>query len=38
MIFNDAIHVQAREGGENDNVKSIGISIVDDCLFAMHDV
>jgi hypothetical protein len=37
MIFNDAIHVQAEEGGEN-NANGIGILKIDDCFYAMHDV
>jgi hypothetical protein len=37
MIFNDAIHVQAEEEGEN-NAEGIGISKVDDCFYVMHDV
>jgi hypothetical protein len=38
MISNDAIHVQAEEGGEDDNVEGIGTLKVDDCLCAVHDV
>jgi hypothetical protein len=30
MIFNDAIHVQAKEGGEDNNAKGINTSEVDD--------
>jgi hypothetical protein len=37
MISNDAIHVQAK-GGENDNAESINILEIDDCLFMVHNV
>jgi len=32
MIFNDAIFVQAKKGGEDNNVKGINTPEVDDCL------
>jgi hypothetical protein len=38
MISNDAIHVQAEEGGENRNAEGIGTPKADDCMCAMHDV
>jgi hypothetical protein len=37
MIFNDAIHVKA-EGGEDDNVKGIGTLETNECLCVVHDV
>jgi len=37
MIFNDAIHVQAK-WGEDDNVESIGTLEINDCLCVMYDV
>jgi hypothetical protein len=38
MISNDVIHVQAGEGGENDNAEGINILEIDDCLFMVHNV
>jgi hypothetical protein len=38
MIYNDAIHVQAEEGGEYNNAKGIGTPKANDCLHVMHDV
>jgi hypothetical protein len=38
MISNDAIHVQAKEGGKDDNVKGINTSKANDYLCVMHDV
>jgi hypothetical protein len=37
MISNDAIHVQA-EGGKDNNAKGIGTSKVNDYLCVVHDV
>jgi hypothetical protein len=38
MVSNDAIHVQAEEGKEDDNVKGISTLEAYDYLCAMHDV
>ncbi len=38
MIFNDVIHIQAKEGGENDNAKGISTPKANDCLCVVHDV
>jgi hypothetical protein len=38
MIFNDAIHVQAKERGKYSNVKSINTLKVDDYMCVVHDV
>jgi len=38
MTSNDAIHVQAKEGREDDNAKGINTSKIDDGLHAVHDV
>jgi hypothetical protein len=38
MIYNDAIHVQAKEGGEDGNVEGISTLKIDDCLCVVHDV
>jgi hypothetical protein len=38
MIFNDAIHIQAKEGGGNGNAEGITTLEVDDNLCATHDV
>jgi hypothetical protein len=38
MIYNDAIHVQAKKGRKDGNAKGIDIPKADDCLCAMHDV
>jgi hypothetical protein len=38
MIFNDAIHVQAQEGREDNNSKGIDTPELSDYLCAMHDV
>jgi hypothetical protein len=38
MIFNDAIHVQAKEGGKNSNAEGIGTPKANDCMCAVHDV
>jgi hypothetical protein len=37
-IFNDAIHVQAKEGREDGKVENISTSKVDDCLGVVHGV
>ncbi len=37
MIFNDAIHVQAKGGGDG-NVEGINTLEIDDCLCVVHDV
>jgi hypothetical protein len=37
IISNDAIHVQAK-GGKDNNVKCISTLKVDDCLCGVHDV
>jgi hypothetical protein len=36
MIFNDGIHVQAKERGKYNNVESISTLEVDDCLCAIQ--
>jgi len=38
MIYNDAIHVQAKERGEDGNVESINTLEANDCLCAVYDV
>jgi len=38
MIYNDAIHVQVEEGGEDDNAKGIGTLEANDCMCEVHDV
>jgi hypothetical protein len=38
LIFNDAIHVQVRGGGEDSNAKGIGTSKINDYLCVVHDV
>jgi hypothetical protein len=38
MTSNDAIHVQAKKGGEDGNVKSIGTLEANDYMCTMHDV
>ncbi len=37
MIFNDAIHVEAKGGGDS-NVEGINTLEIDDCLCVVHDV
>ncbi len=36
MMFIDAIHVQAKERGKNNNVEAISTLEVDDCLCAIQ--
>jgi hypothetical protein len=38
MISNDAIHVQAKKGGKDDNVEGISTLQADDCLCVVHHV
>jgi len=38
MIYNNAIHIQAKEGGEDGNAKGINTLEVDDYLCVVHDV
>jgi hypothetical protein len=38
MIYNNAIHVQVEEGGEDGNAEGIDIPKVDDYLCVVHDV
>jgi hypothetical protein len=38
MISNDVIHVQAKEGGKDSNVKGINTLKVDDYMCVVHDV
>jgi hypothetical protein len=37
MISNDAIHVQAKEGGKYGNVEGISTPKVNNCLYAVHE-
>jgi hypothetical protein len=38
MIYNDVIHVQAKEGREDGNVEGIDTLEIDDYLCAVYDV